>query len=69
MEKSEETGEIHIQFLHPHGPAASFIYPVHLDELTLPVNHILSLSTPTSETGRTYKLTSAESSNASQLLK
>jgi hypothetical protein len=29
----------------------------------------LSLSTPTSETGRTYKLTSAESSNASQLLK
>jgi hypothetical protein len=47
MEKYEETGEIHILFLHPHGPAASFTYPVKLDKLILPVNHILSLPTPT----------------------
>jgi hypothetical protein len=33
-----------------------FRIPVQLDELTLPVNCILSLPTPASETGRTYKL-------------
>lgn len=55
--------------LHPHAPAAYFMYPVQLDELTLPVNIILSLPTPTFETGRTYKLTLAESNHASQLLK
>jgi hypothetical protein len=49
MEKFEETGQIRIRLLHPHGPAASFTYPVQLDELTLPVNHILSLPTPMSE--------------------
>jgi hypothetical protein len=69
MEKSQETGEIHIQFLHTQGPAASFTYPVQLDELTLPMNHILSLHTPTSSTGRTYILTLVESKNTSQLLK
>jgi hypothetical protein len=67
MEKSEETGEIHIQFLYPHGRGACLIYPVQLHELNL-VNHILSLHTATSETGRTYKLTSAENNHASKLL-
>jgi hypothetical protein len=43
METFEETGEIHIQFLHLHGPATFFTYPVQLDELTLPLNHIFSL--------------------------
>jgi hypothetical protein len=60
MEEFEETREIHIHLLHPHDPAASFTYPVQLDKLTIPVNLILSLPTPASETGRTYKLTLAK---------
>jgi hypothetical protein len=44
MEKFEETGGIYIRLLRSQGSSAYFTYPVQLDELTLPVNHILSLS-------------------------
>jgi hypothetical protein len=64
MEKSQETEDIYIQFFHPHGPAASFTYPVQLNKLTPPVNHFLSLPPPTSQTGRTYKPISAKSNHA-----
>jgi hypothetical protein len=50
-------------------PATHRLRTTELDELTFPVNHILSLPTPMSETGRTYKLTLKESYHASQLLK
>jgi hypothetical protein len=69
MEKSQETENIYIQFFHPQGPAASFTYPVQLNKLTPPVNHISSLPPPISQTGRTYKLISAKSNYAPQLLK
>jgi hypothetical protein len=34
----------------PPGPEAFLAYPLQLDKLTLPVNHILPLPTPASET-------------------
>jgi hypothetical protein len=52
----------------PHEPAAFFTHHVQLDPLTIPVNHILSLPTHISETGRTYKLL-AEINHASHLLR
>jgi hypothetical protein len=68
LEKYEENGEFKIRFLHPNGPSASFVFPSQPDELILPVSLILSVVTPTSETGRTYKLSSAEANHMSELL-
>jgi hypothetical protein len=68
FEKCERNEEFKIRFLHPHGPSASFVFPSQPDELTLPVSLISSMVTPTSETRRTYKLSSAEANHISKLL-
>jgi hypothetical protein len=63
LEKYEENEEFKTRCLHPHEPSASS----QPDELILPVSLILSMVTPTSETGRTYKLSSAEANRISKL--
>jgi hypothetical protein len=67
LEKYEENEEFKIRFLHPHGQSASFVSQPQPDELILPVCLILSMVTPTSETGRTYKLSIAEANHISKL--
>jgi hypothetical protein len=68
LEKYEENEKFKIRFLHPHGPSASFVFPPQPDELILPVSLVLSMITPRSETGRTYKLSSAKSNHIPKLL-
>jgi hypothetical protein len=68
LEKYDEYEEFKIRFLYPHGPSASFVFPSQPDELLVAVSLILPMVTPTSETGRTYKLSSAETSHISKLL-
>jgi hypothetical protein len=68
LEKYEGNEEFKIRFLHPHGPSPSFVFLSQPDELMLTVSLILSIVTPTSETGRTYKLSSAEANHISKLL-
>jgi hypothetical protein len=68
LEKYHENEEFKSRFLHPHGPSLSFVFPSQPDELIPPVSLILSMFTPTSETGRTRKLSSAEANYISKLL-
>jgi hypothetical protein len=42
------------------------VFPSQPDEIILPMSLILSMVTPTSETGRTYNLTSAEANHISK---
>jgi hypothetical protein len=53
---SEESSDVKVSFLHPHGPSASYIYPAmpHI----LPQSGILAKGSPNTATGRTYTLTS-----------
>jgi hypothetical protein len=67
LEKYEQNEEFKIRSLHPHGPSASFVFPSQPDELTSPISPILSMVTPTSESGRTYKLSSVEANHMSKL--
>jgi hypothetical protein len=68
FEKYEENEELNIRFLHPHGPPASFVFPSKPDELIVPVSLVLSMVTPSSDIGRTYKLASTEVNHISKLL-
>jgi hypothetical protein len=68
LEKYKENEEFKTRFLHPHGPSACFVFLSQPDELILPMSLILSMVTPTSETERTYKLSSAEANHVSNLL-
>jgi hypothetical protein len=53
-------------FIHmDHQPP---VFPSQRDELILPISLIMSMVTPTSETERTYKLSSAEASHIPKLL-
>jgi hypothetical protein len=67
LEKYEENEEFKTRFLHPHGPSASSVFPSQPGKLILPVSLTLSMVIPTSGTGRTYKLSSAEANHISKL--
>jgi hypothetical protein len=68
LEKYEENDEFKIRFLHTHAPSAAFVFPSQTDKLILPVSLILSMVTPTSETGRPYTLSSAKANHICKLL-
>jgi hypothetical protein len=57
---SEESNDVKISFLHPHGPSASYIYPAMPHILRLPQSAILAKVSRNTATGRTYTLTSEE---------
>jgi hypothetical protein len=57
---SEESNDVKIRFLHPHGPSASYIYPATPHILLLPQSAVLAKVSPKPATGRTYTLTSEE---------
>jgi hypothetical protein len=53
-----ESNEIHVKFMHPHGPAASFSWPSREDVCWVPVSHVLCTVSPpaTTMSGRVYVL-------------
>jgi hypothetical protein len=57
---SEESNDVKISFLHPHGPSASYIYPATPHILRLPQSTILAKVSPKPATGCTHTLTSEE---------
>lgn len=65
---NEETEEIKVSFLEPHGPSPSFKYPQTPDILIVHTSDILLKVDPTTATGRVYNLTEAETVKASQAL-
>ena len=48
--------EVSANFLHPHGPSPSYFYPRRPDSLVVDVDDILVQLSPTTVTGRTYRL-------------
>jgi hypothetical protein len=57
---SEESNDLKISFLYPHGPSASYICPATPHILRLLQSAILAKVSPNTATGRTYTLTSKE---------
>jgi hypothetical protein len=57
---SEESSDVKISFLHPHGPSASYIYPAMPHILRLPQSAILAKVSSNTATECTYTLTSEE---------
>jgi hypothetical protein len=57
---SEESNDVKVSFLHPHGPSASYMYPATPHILRLPQSAILAKVSPNTATGHTYTLTTEE---------
>ena len=49
---------VKVDFMHPHGPRKTFNWPESDDTCYVPTKNILCvISTPTTSTGRMYKIT------------
>jgi hypothetical protein len=57
---SEESNDVKISFIRPHGPSVSYIYPAMPHILWLPQSAILAKISPNTATEHTYTLTSEE---------
>jgi hypothetical protein len=57
---SEESNDMKISSLHPHGPPASYIYLAKTDILGLPQSEILAKVSPNTAIGCAHILTSEE---------
>ena len=67
LEVKHESNEVRLSFLHPHGPANSFVYPAPPDELLLDASDVLMIVSPTTITGGTYTLTKLEMKKATTM--
>ena len=50
------THEVSVNFLHPHGPSPSNIFPEPQDTLVVDISDVLIQISPSTATGRTYTL-------------
>ena len=57
LQVSEDSEQVRVSFLHPHGPSRSFKYPARLDILTIPVGDVLTRVDPRTAKGCTCTLT------------
>ena len=57
---SDSEDEVHVKFMHPHGPATSFSWPIRDDLCWVPIPHVLCIVSPpsTGTSGRMYVLPS-----------
>ena len=56
-----EQGNVKVQFMFPHGPHKTFNWPETEDSCYVPIKNILcQISSSTTTTGRTYKITDEE---------
>ena len=56
LEKNADENEIKATFLHPQGPAHSFVYPSTPDVLRIPVCDVICKVSPVTPTGRACTL-------------
>ena len=57
LQVSEDSEQVRVSFLHPHGPSQSFKYPARLDILTIPVRDVLTTIDARTAKGYTCTLT------------
>lgn len=69
ISKDVQNKKVTVNFLHPSGPAPSFVYPQQKDILSVSVNQILTCVDPRTPTGRTYYLSEKEMSEATSMMK
>ena len=60
-----ERNELSVNFLHPHGPSPSYVYPHNPDNLVIDKTDVLTKLSPTTITGRTYTLSRSDTLKAS----
>ena len=53
----EDSGEVFVRFLHPHGPSSSFRYPRRDDNVSIHFENVLTKVDPLTTTGKCYTLT------------
>ena len=58
-----------VNFLHPRGPARSFVYPSQSDILDVPYSDVLCEADVSTVTGRTYTMIQSCQDKASNILK
>jgi hypothetical protein len=61
-----DTKEVKLTFLHPHGPSNSFKYPDPHNIHTIPMDDILTLVDPRTRSGRVYSLAKNEMSHVTE---
>ena len=69
MEKEDCSKMAKVNFLHPRGPARSFVYPSQSDILDVPYSDILCEADVSTVTGRTYTMIKSCQDKASNILK
>ena len=62
------SNEVRMSFLHPHGPAHSFVYPSTPDELLVDAGDVLLIVNPSTATGRINTLAQNEMEKATTIL-
>src|ERR1700755_1719785 len=67
LEVKHDSNEVSLSFLHPHGPAPSFVFPSPQDVLIIDVSDILMSVSPVTKTGRTYTLSKVEYGKAENM--
>ena len=60
--------EVHLNFLHPHGPSRSYFFPQRCDTLHVHISDVLTHVEPTTETGRTYKISTEETRKVEEIM-
>lgn len=55
-DRDSENSDIHVNTLHPHGPSQSFRFPSRLDEVWVPIDHVIDLVSPQTTSHGQYKL-------------
>lgn len=68
ISKDYQNEEVEVTFLHPSGPAPSFVFPRNPDILKVHKDQILTKVIPNTVTGRTYTLNQKEMTQASKCL-
>ena len=68
LERMQESDEVKVSFLLPHGPAGSFSYPQRKDQLIILCSDVLAVVNPATATGRTYSLAVDETKKSTDAL-
>ena len=68
LQVSEDSEQVRVSFLHPHGPSRSCKDCARPDILSIPVEDLLTSVDPRTARGHTYTLTQREMQSATEKL-
>ena len=68
LEVNQESIEVSLSFLHPHGLANSLVHPSPPYELFVDASDVIMIANPITATGRTYTSSRSEIKKASNII-